>query len=164
MMLIAAAALTVVSLVTHTDTTLAVRPGTVLDVSNYGGSVSVTSWNRNAVHIEADHSRRTNVQIESGTNALQVSTNGRLGPAGVVEFQIEVPVWMSITVRGPFTDVQVEGTKGGVTVETVRGEVSVIGGSGLISLSTVQGSVSLQKASGRIKVSSINEGVSVEDV
>ena len=164
MMLIAAAAFTLASMVTHTDTILTVRPGTVLDVSNYGGSVAVTSWNRNAVHIEADHSRRTNVQIETGPNALQISTNGRYGPAGVVDFQIEVPVWMSITVRGPFTDVQVEGTKGGVTVETVRGEVSVIGGSGLISLSTVQGSVSLQKANGRMKVSSINEGVSVEDV
>jgi hypothetical protein len=164
MMLIAAAAFTLASMVTHTDTTLTVRPGTVLDVSNYGGSVAISSWNRNAVHVEADHSRRTNVQIETGPNALQISTNGRYGPAGVVDFQIEVPVWMSVTVRGPFTDVQVEGTKGGVTVETVRGEVAVTGGSGIISLSTVQGSVSLQKANGRMKVSSINEGVSVEDV
>jgi hypothetical protein len=164
MMFIAAAAFTLASLTTHTDTTVSVRPGTLLDISNFGGSVAVSTWNKNAVRIEADHSTRTDVDLDVNEGAFKISTSSRRGPPGSVDFEITMPMWMAVSVTGPFTDVQIDGAKSGIRVETVKGEVQVVGGAGPITLSSVQGGVVLQKASGRIKVSSINEGITLDDV
>lgn len=164
MTLLATVVLGMFALAAHTDTTLAVRPGSRLEVSNFGGAVAVSSWGKNAVRIEADHGSRTTVQIETIERGLRVATSGRRGPPGSVEFQITVPTWMSVVVTGPFSDVSVAGTRSDIRVETVKGDVHVEGGSGFISLSTVQGLVNLARSQGRIRLSSINDGVTASDV
>jgi DUF4097 and DUF4098 domain-containing protein YvlB len=58
----------------------------------------------------------------------------------------------------------VEGSKGEVEVETVKGDVRLKGGDGLIKLSSVQGLVDVDGAKGRLELTSVNEAVNVKDV
>jgi DUF4097 and DUF4098 domain-containing protein YvlB len=143
------------------DTTVAAERGQRLQVNAYGGDVTVRSWNRSAVRVEATTSGRNRVEISSSSTAVSVRTQGRHGPPTDVALRISVPVWMALSLSGVHTDATIEGTRAPIAVETVEGDVKVNGGDGLISLRSVQGSVSLQGARGRISVNSVNEDVEV---
>jgi DUF4097 and DUF4098 domain-containing protein YvlB len=164
MLMLAAALLTALAGTGHTDTTLTVKTGDRLEISNFSGDVTVTGWDRGDVRIEADHSVRTQVGLDRRPGVLRLSSIGYRSPAGVVDYQIHVPTWMGLDISGPFTDVTVEGARGDLKVETVKGDVNVDGGEGSVELSSVQGDVSLENAKGRIKLNSINQGVTVTKV
>ena len=156
--LVAALTLTVAQQI---DTTVTAERGQRLLVNAYGGDVTVRSWNRNAVRVEAATSPRTRVEVSSTSTAVSVRTQGRHGPPTEIDLRISVPVWMSLSLSGVQTDATIAGTRAPISVETVEGEVKVTGGDGLISLRSVQGSISLQGARGRISVNSVNEDIRV---
>ena len=56
-------ALMALSLVQQTDTVIALDGATGLDVENTGGRIFVTTWDRPEIRIQADHSRRSFVEI-----------------------------------------------------------------------------------------------------
>jgi DUF4097 and DUF4098 domain-containing protein YvlB len=145
----------------QTDTSIVVGRGQRLEVNAYGGEITVSAWNRNAVRVEASTSAQDRVEITSSATTLSVRTQGRRGPPDEIDLKISAPPWMALSLAGVHTGVTVRGTQAPVSVETVEGEVDVIGGNGLISLRSVQGSVTLQGARGRISVNSVNEDVSV---
>ena len=160
MLLTLAAALTLAA-TQQIDTTVAAARGQRLQVNAYGGNVTVRSWNRSAIRVEATTSGSNRVEVSSSSAAVSVRTQGRHGPPTDVELRISVPVWMPLSLSGVHTDAKIEGTRAPISVETVEGEVNVTGGDGLISLRSVQGSVSLHGARGRISVNSVNEDVEV---
>jgi DUF4097 and DUF4098 domain-containing protein YvlB len=143
------------------DSTLPVERGQRLEVDAFGGEITVKVWARNAVRIQADPTSRTEVVISTSGSTLSVRTEGRRGPASSVDIDLTVPAWMALDLSGVYTDVNVDGSRGPIAVETVQGEVEVSGGEGQISLSSVQGSVTLRNAKGRIEVHSVNEDVKV---
>ena len=146
----------------QSDTSLAAVRGQRLEVNAYGGEISVSAWNQNAVRIEANTSAREKIQITSSATAVSVRTQGRHGPPSEIDLKISAPPWMALNLAGVHTNVTVKGGwQAPVSVETVEGEVQVAGGNGLISLRSVQGSVSLEGAKGRISVNSVNEDVAV---
>ena len=166
MMCVVATVLSTLAFGTRTDTTLGVRPGTRLDVNNFGGEIAVQVWERNAVRVEATHSSRVQVVIEGTGSSVEVRARSSRGVPlpGRVDYRITVPRWMALVLSGIYTDVSVEGTKGEVSVETVKGDVNVRGGEGFVKLSSIQGSVTVDGARGRLEASSVNEGVNVSDV
>jgi DUF4097 and DUF4098 domain-containing protein YvlB len=145
----------------QTDTSLVVGRGQRLEVNAYGGEITVSAWNRNAVRVEANTSAQDRVEISSSATTVSVRTQGRRGPPSEINLKISAPPWMALNLAGVHTNVSVRGSQAPVSVETVEGEVAVTGGIGLISLRSVQGSVTLQAARGRISVNSVNEDVSV---
>jgi DUF4097 and DUF4098 domain-containing protein YvlB len=148
----------------HTDTTVTVKPDTRLVVENFGGSVTVSTWPKNAVRIEAEHSTRAMVEIETTNNVLTVTSSGRRGPPRATDYTISMPKGMELRVNGVYTDVTVEGSEAEVRAQTVRGDISLTGGRGYVSLHSVQGGVKVRGARGRIEVASVNEAVDVADV
>lgn len=146
------------------DTTVPVQQGQRLVVELHGGDIDVRTWARNAVRIEGETgSSRIGFDIVSSGGALRVRTEGHGGPPSSADLRITAPAWMALDLSGVYADVNVTGTRGAVTVETVQGEVHVTGGQGLISLRSVEGEVTLSGASGRIDVHSVNDDVSVTD-
>jgi DUF4097 and DUF4098 domain-containing protein YvlB len=145
----------------QTDTSVAVGRGQRLEVNAYGGGITVSAWNRNAVRVEAGTPGTDRVEISSTATTVSVRTQGRRGPPSEIELKISAPPWMALSLAGVHTNVKVRGSQAPVSVETVEGEVDVTGGNGLVSLRSVQGSVSLQAARGRISVYSVNEDVAV---
>lgn len=154
-------ALATVALVQQIDSTIPVERGQRLEASAHGGEISVQTWARNAIRVEAEPSNRTRVEITHSGSSINVKAESRRGGAELVEMRITVPDWMPLDLTGVYTDITVIGARGPVTAETVQGEVRVEGGSGLVALRSVQGSVSLQGAKGRIEVHSVNEDVEV---
>lgn len=163
MLLTVATALTTLAFTAQIDTTVTAERGQRLEVNAFGGEVTVKTWSRNAVRVQADPTSRTQVVVLSSGSTVSVRTEGRRGPASAVDLDITVPAWIGLDISGVYTDVSVVGAGGPVTVETVQGEVAVSGGQGLVSLSSVQGSVRLQGAKGRIEVRSVNEDVHVSE-
>jgi DUF4097 and DUF4098 domain-containing protein YvlB len=145
----------------QTDTTVTAERGQRLQVNAFGGDVTVQSWNRNAVRVEATTSSRSRVEVITSATAVSVRTQGRHGPPKEIDLRISVPVWMPLSLSGVQANATIAGTRAPISVETVEGEVKVTGGDGLISLRSVQGSVLLRGARGRISVNSVNEDVEV---
>lgn len=146
------------------DTTVAVQSGGRLEVSNFSGAVSVNSWSRDAVRVRVHCEGNTVVEVSPESGGLQISSSARRGPPGRIEYDITAPAWMPIEVNGPMNDVEIDGSKAGVTVETVNGDVTLRGGSGDIELTSVQGQIAVTGASGHLKLSAINQGVTATRV
>jgi len=145
----------------RTDTTIAVKPGTKLVLNNFGGSIAIRTWARNAVRVRADHGRRDWVEFGQGNNELHVTSASRLGPARSVAYDLTVPAWLPVALSGVYNDVNLDGLQGGMEVETVRGDIVVRRAAGVIALRSVEGAVDLVGARGKIDVSSVNEAVRV---
>lgn len=149
---------------TTLDTTLAVRPGTRLELETFSGSIHVGTWSRDAIRIEATHGRDMLVDIDRSGQVLSVAAAGRMGQPGRCDFTLTVPAAMALRLEGVGVDVTVDGAQGRVEVETVQGGVIVRGGRERVTLSSVQGAVRLEGARGRIEVSAINEAVELSDI
>lgn len=148
---------------TATDTTVAVRPGTRLEVHNMGGDIVVRTWGRNEVRIQAEHSSRDRVEVGYGGVVLKVSASGWRGAPRSVDYTITVPVAMDLNLGGVYTDVSVEGSTGRIAVETVQGDVTVRGGRSLVTLHSVDGDVQASGVVGRLEANSTNGEVKVDD-
>ena len=163
-MLATLATLTALAFAQQTDTQIAVRQGIRLEVNNYGGGIVVKAWNQNAVRVHAEHSSRDYVDVNLEPSVLTVKAASRRGPPGVVDYTINAPAWMALNLAGMSTDIEVDGTQGAVTAETVSGEIKCRGGTGYISLKSVEGAVALQDAKGRVEINTVNEGITLTGV
>lgn len=163
-MLMTLATIAALGIAQQTDTTIPVRAGARLEVSNFGGEIAVKTWSKSAVRVQASHSGRDRISIDATDQYVRVKSEGRRGPSQMVDYDITVPASMALTLSGVYTDISVDGSQGEVTAETVEGAVKVTGGSGNVSLKSVQGEVTLQKARGRIALSSVNEAITATDI
>ncbi len=162
MMLNVAAVLAALTLTTHTDTTFSVGPGARLELENFAGDVEVASWARGAVRIQAEHSSRTQIEIERDGALVSVKPISWHGAPTGVDFQLTVPAGIELRISGVNGDVTIAGTKAGIEVETVRGDIHVTGGARHVALQSVEGEVELEGAHGRAELSSVNAGVTVK--
>jgi len=163
-MLMTLATIAALGIAQQTDTTIPVRAGVRLEVSNFGGEIAVKTWAKNAVRIAASHSSREHVSIDASDQYIRVKSQGRRGPPQLVEYDITVPASMALALSGVYTDISVDGSQGEVTAETVEGSIKVSGGAGNVSLKSVQGEVTLEKARGRISLSSVNEAITATGI
>ncbi len=150
--------------ITQTDQTVQVQKGTRLEVRNFAGDVSIKTWDKDAVRVEATHSDREIVDIRQEDQLLSVRSRSRNGTPRSLDYAITVPGWMAVSVSGTYADVTMDGVGGDVTAETTRGDIDVRGGSGNVSLKSVEGEVTLEKAKGRIEVRAVNQGIHLADI
>jgi hypothetical protein len=141
-----------------------VRKGQRLETSVYAGSITVKTWSRDAIRIQADTRRKDHLDVSADGSTVSIETSGKWGPAGNADIEITMPVWMPVELSGVETDLSVEGCKCTVHGETVRGDVSVKGGEGNVSVQSVEGSVTVTDVNGRVEAQSVNESVTVERV
>ncbi len=146
------------------DTTMAVRPGTALEIENFGGSISVKTWDKDAIKIAADHSVRDRVMIERTGSAIRLKVNSRRWIPATVRYRIVAPRWMKLELSGINTDIDVTDTRGEVRLETVQGDITLKRSTGFASLSSVQGGILAQDVRGRVEASSVNETVRLANV
>jgi len=143
------------------DRTIPASRGTRLDVRLFGGEIVVRSWDRDAVRIRATHFSTDTIDVKAEGQAISLRARARTGRPHGIDFQIEVPAWMAVSLIGTYLDVRVEGTRAAVTAETVRGDVFVKGGEGELRLKSVEGVVTLEGARGRAELNAVNDLVRV---
>lgn len=156
------AAATVLAVSAQTDTTFEVAKGARLEIENFGGSIAVTAWNRNAVRIVAEHGRRTEIVVSQEGTACEIAARHSRGIPVAVDYRITAPAWMALKLAGTYTDIAVEGIRARIEAQTVRGDVQVEGGAEYVALGSVEGQVRLAGASGRIELSAVNDDVHAE--
>jgi DUF4097 and DUF4098 domain-containing protein YvlB len=144
----------------QTDTTVAVQPGTRLNVNNFGGEIVVRAWggggSENRVRVRASHSSRTRVDVSTGMQTVTVRAQGRRGTPQLTDMEITVPRGMPVNLSGTHTHITVEGVNADVSAETVEGDVSLVGGNGTVTLRSVEGAVTVRNARGRLDVASVD--------
>jgi DUF4097 and DUF4098 domain-containing protein YvlB len=146
-----------------TDQTVAVQKNMRLSVNNFAGSITVRTWEKDAVRIEAEHSLRDRVNIRTTEAVLRVSTSSERGPSRTVDFILTAPRWLPISLNGTYVDIDLEGMQGEVTAETVGGDVRLKGGAGVVTLKSVEGIIEVDGSKGRMTLNTVNEGVFVRD-
>ena len=147
-----------------TDTTVAVRPDTRLEMHLLGGDIVVHTWNRSAVRIEADLSERDRLDVGYGGAVLTVGASQRRGGPRPGDFTRNVPAAMDLSLAGTYSDITVDGTTGRVSLETVQGDVMLQGGGGLVTVHSVSGDVRVSGVRGQLEAHSTNGTVEAEDV
>jgi hypothetical protein len=148
----------------RTTQEVAVTKGTRLVLTNNAGEVVVGSWDRDVVKVEASHSDRESVDVQTADQTLRIRSRAARGPSSLVDYRLTVPRWMPVNLSGSYLEAAIEGTSAEVTVETVHGNVRVVGGSGAVSVRSVMGVITVDKASGRVKATTVNEGIRLTNV
>ena len=148
----------------RTDQTVDVAKGTRLVLSNNAGEVTVRSWDRDQVRVQATHSERETIDIQTAESTLRIRGRASRGPSNLIDYQVTVPRWMPVNLSGTYLESTIEGTAAEVTVETVHGNVRVAGGSGAITVRSVEGTITVEKASGKVKATTVNEGIRLLNV
>jgi len=146
------------------DTTIVVRPGTSLEIENFGGDIDVKTWDRDLVKIAAEHSTRDRVVITRTGSTLQLKAKSRHWIPATVNYRITAPRWMKLELSGVNTDIDIQDSRAEVRAETVQGDITLRGGIGFASLSSVQGAILAQDVRGRVEASSVNERVRLTNV
>ena len=147
-----------------TDTTVAVPQGSRLRLQNQGGDVTIKTWDRNQIRIQADHSSRSAIEVDVRGQVVEIESKGRRGLSSVVDYQLTVPAWMALDIGGMYAEVSIDGTKAPVKVETLEGNISLRGGVETVTLRTVNGRIDVTGARGRVELHAVSEGVTVTDV
>src|SRR5947208_16239035 len=94
-MLTTLATLAALALMQQTDTTVPVRAGARLEISNFGGEIAVKTWNRNAVRVMAEHSSRDRIRVDASDQVVRVKTEaGRRVPSHT-EYAVTAPAWVA---------------------------------------------------------------------
>jgi DUF4097 and DUF4098 domain-containing protein YvlB len=145
----------------QTDTTIAVAAGTRLQVSNYAGTIQVTSWDRNAVRIRAMHGSRDRVDIEARGAVVTVEASRRHGEPAMVDYDITVPRAMPVDLQGTETDITVAGVGGDLRAQSVEGGIVVRDAGGAVTLSTVEGEVELTGGRGTVRIDAVEGAIRI---
>jgi DUF4097 and DUF4098 domain-containing protein YvlB len=145
----------------QTDRTVTVSKGARLSVSNDAGEVILRTWEKDSLRVQAVHSARVTIDIQSTGNIVTVRSRSSGGPVGGVDYEITAPAWLPVKVSGQFLYIGIEGAQNEVSAETVRGDIVVKGGSGFVTAKSIEGEVIVEDAKGRISASSVNEGIRI---
>jgi hypothetical protein len=149
----------------QTDTTLTVSQGTRLKLENQGGDITIHTWDRNQVHVQAGHSRRTHVDIRLSGAVLSLEAEADRGPANMVDYELTVPAWMALVLGGMYATVTIDGnSRAPITVQTLEGDITVKGGGESVKLGTVSGQISVSGSRGHIELNSVSENIEASDL
>lgn len=160
----AAAAAAVFSLGSGADTTVVVSKGMELQVANFAGEVTVRTWEKGAVRIETQSEGKDKVYVKEVDGALLVKAYAQRDADRTVDLEITVPSWMNLVVSGVNTDVDIQGTKGRVRVDTVHGDIVVVGGRGQIELNAINEDIRLSDASGTVLSETVNGDLTLQRI
>jgi DUF4097 and DUF4098 domain-containing protein YvlB len=148
----------------RTDQTIDVAKGTRLVLNNNAGEVVVRSWDRDQLRVQATHSEREKIDIQTAEMTVRIRARAARGPASLVDYQITVPRWMPVNLSGSYLESTIEGTTAEVNVETVHGNVRVVGGSGNVSARSIEGEITVDKAAGRVSAFTVDGGIRLLNV
>jgi hypothetical protein len=155
------------SAVGPSDTIIAVERGDVLEVEHLVGHVEIEAWDRDVIELDdgSDRGRRppgADVRREGGR--ISIRPDRRREASGVNRrYALHVPRWLPVEVWGEELDVDVQGVRAGVTVNTSDGDVWLRDVVGAVTVNAIDGSVSVVNASGVIVINASDDDVRVTD-
>jgi putative adhesin len=143
------------------DVTVQVKPGGIVDVREFGGTVHVTTWAQNAVHVKGQFGSECHIDVAPSGEREEIELRCSHGP-GTGDLEVQIPQASSVDVRTMSADVSVEGVNGFVRLQTVTGDIGVRGGTPTeIEARTTSGGVKIQAATPSTRAHSVSGDVQV---
>lgn len=149
--------------------TFQLTPGSEITLSNTNGSVTVTSWDRNDVLVEATKSVKANdndraaklmkdvrVEISQDRGRLEITTRLPSTSSGLMSWIFGQGYSASVAYRLTVpreVDLELHTVNGSVTVQAVRGELDA---------RTTNGAIAIVAARGSVQASTVNGGIQVD--
>jgi len=165
----------------NVDSTVTVRSGASLELTDVSGSVHIRAWNRPQIRVQAE-TDGARVDLDASSNGVSVRAVPHRGE-GDVDFTVSVPVGTPLEVHAISADVDVSqvcgparlgSISGGVTLVCAAGDVEVESVSGDVSatdirdghteISSTSGDVEVRQAQGGLSARSVSGDVSLERV
>lgn len=142
------------------DTTFAVRPGGTLELDALNGAVTVDTWDRSAMRVQATYRGRTGIEIEHSGSTVSIETEAR-GMSNPVTFEVTVPRSYNVEIDGVNLRVTVDGIQGSTDIENVQGPIIVRGVTGPVDVESVSGSITIENVRGTIEVATVNQAIRI---
>lgn len=146
-----------------TDTTFAVPARGRLSVEAMNGSISVTTWDRNAIRVRTRSGSRGDIEISRRGSSVDIEAEGWRGPQNVALDIVVPPAW-SVQAEGVNLRVTVAGVQAGVNIENVEGAVSVSNVTGSVAVESVSGDITVSAVRGTVQVNTTNKAVRLDDI
>lgn len=166
--------------------TVALSSGTV-SVENESGSVTVSSWERDAVAYRARVSgeqveeaveetridiHRTDEVLTFATNYDEVDGHWNFGPKSFgyvkthpdIHYTLRVPKSASLRIADEESDIDVSGLSGSLRIDTHEGSVRVTDQQGRADMSSHEGRMILQAMAGDLIVNTQEGAVTIDDL
>lgn len=146
------------------DTTVVVdvRRGQRLEIQGHTGNVTIRTWARAAVRIEAERDELPGIDARGAT--LRLDAGPGRDRRGDGDLALTVPAAMDVRINVIDGTIDLQGLTGAIEAESVNGDVLVRGGTGVVSLRTVSGNVEASGARGKIELNSVNGHVRATDL
>jgi DUF4097 and DUF4098 domain-containing protein YvlB len=142
------------------DTTFAVRPGGELRLEAVNGSVTIDTWNRDAMRVRARHTGRTVIELERSGSDVSIDAQHR-GMPQAVTFEVTVPRNYRIDIEGMSLQITVAGLRGAAALENAHGAIVVRDVTGPVDIESVSGGVTVENVRGDIVVSTVNQAINI---
>ena len=155
---------------TPVDKTVAVAANGRVQVSSVAGSIKVTAWNRNEIHITGTLSRnaeRLAVEKSGGGVSIQVVLpQHSSGNTEGSELVIQLPAASQLEVHTVSADIDAGGLGGAVRLESVSGNVALVSRSPDIYANSISGDIGVTGSApdAKIEAHSISGKVLIEKV
>ena len=156
---------------TPVDKTVAAAANGRVQISSVAGSIKITAWNRNEIHVGGTLSReaeRLDVEQSGGGVSIEVvlpqHTSGNMEGSDLV---IQLPAASQVEVHTVSADIDASGLDGSsVRLESVSGNVALVSRSANIYASAISGDVGVTGSApgAKIEAHSISGKLRIENV
>lgn len=124
-----------------------------LAISNVNGSIEITGWDRNQVHIDAvkkanslDKLEDIQIEVEADDDRVEIDTDLPYNGNASVAYRVSVPSGARVDINTVNGSIEVAGVGGDVAARSVNGRVQADGLAASTRIKTVNGSVSASYA------------------
>jgi hypothetical protein len=165
--------------VARIDTVLPFSSNGTIDLSLVAGTMKVSTWDRNQVHVVASTTGAPSLQLDASSSHLtleQTRSGGRHGrgdDVGTATYEVTVPAGSRASLSAVSGSINAGGLRGAVDVSNVSGSVDLRdlgsslnaeGVSGNITVANVASDAHVENVSGRISLSGVGGSATAETV
>lgn len=129
------------------DRQVPAQPRGVVEISNVGGNIEVSGWDRTEVSVHAElagGAEGVEVSSESGHTSIKVRQPHGFGHGGEARLQVKIPKDSELDVSAVSADVTTSGVLGVQRLNTVSGNVTAEIAGSEAELKTVSGNLQIK--------------------
>ena len=139
--------------------------GTV-EIENLAGSITVTGWTKNEVHVTGTLSpevERLEVSSSGGRTLIRVHIYDHVKEVEDTHLEVRVPTASSLEVESVSSDIAVSDLSGGLDLESVSGDVEVNAAPDRLDAATVSGDIDIVAAPPGTDLESVSGDIVVQE-
>lgn len=155
---------------TQVDETRSVDPDARIEIETVSGSVRVTGWGQNEVHVKGsigDDAEGLEIEGGGGNLTIEVEIPRQLGRGKHdvdAHLEIMVPTGARVSVETVSASIEATGLAGRMVLESVSGSLEASGTPEAAELSSVSGSIRFSGEQTRVTAESVSGNVILEGV